>query len=490
VEPDVAVLKNGGWVFAWADGNIFCRIYDSSGVAGLPEFPVSTNLTNSQIQTSSKVAALTSGGWVTVWKSLGNIYGRFFNASNVANGPEFLINLNTTGCAYPAVTGLPNGGWVAAWQGTLNGANGIFFRIFNSLMPLGPESPVITATGSSFYNTVIESMEDGSFRVLWDDNRGSNNVFSRKYDDAGTAWGSDVPISNNMTGSNSYPACALIADGTFLTAWTNTVGDFNILGQRFYQNESRVTTNLTLPAPSPAQFPSPAPMPVPAPIPAPFPAPIPLPSPATIPSPAPVQTAVPAPIQAPFPAPFPPPSPTPVQTVVPAPIQSPFPTQVPVPSPLAYMGTSSRISSTSTPSLSSNSDPTSTMTSSNSVTSSSDNYSSILSINEISYQVPYNIYINDQIVGTFIFSGGTGAFDGDLQNTINIDLDSSYVGETITLFTIPESAPEGMFETIELVGASCQTIESQIVDQGGAHAYQITFSGTTCSPATKPALLA
>jgi hypothetical protein len=118
-------------------------------------------------------------------------------------------------------------------------------------------------------------------------------------------------------------------------------------------------------------------------------------------------------------------------------------------------------------------------------------YPSILSVTEISYGASYPITVNGVNVGTFEIAGGTGLISRSSSNTLTIYLNPDVDTQgTFTLFSIP-SGQEGEFQTIELVGESCQSFEGSTTTDGSAQVvYQVIYQISTCASTGARALSA
>ncbi len=127
--PEIALLKDGGWVVTWqnadlGDGSadIYQRRFDAAGNALTGEILVNSYSTGEQH--SQSVAALTNGGWVVVWASQDQenfddpgVYLQEYDSAGNAVGGEVHVDDYTYGYQFsPSVTALPNGGYVVSWS--------------------------------------------------------------------------------------------------------------------------------------------------------------------------------------------------------------------------------------------------------------------------------------------------------------------------------------------------------------------------------------
>lgn len=92
--------------------------------------------------------------------------------------------------------------------------------------------------------------------------------------------------------------------------------------------------------------------------------------------------------------------------------------------------------------------------------------------------------MNDQNVGTYTVSGGSGLLDSVGVSVISFDFDPSFQpqeGDILTLFYIPEE-DVGLWQSIEIEGESfeCLTTYGQIATNDGLSSFQVFFEDTEC----------
>ncbi|MEM7325099.1 MAG: RTX toxin, partial [Actinomycetota bacterium] len=125
VNPRITGLNNGDFVVVWNDSNtgeVYGQRFDSTGASLGSE--VLLNTTISDVQDDPEIVALSGGGYVVVWESVGQdgdgngLVGRLFNSSGTAVSSEFLVNSNTTDAQQdPRVEALGDGGHRSAGRG-------------------------------------------------------------------------------------------------------------------------------------------------------------------------------------------------------------------------------------------------------------------------------------------------------------------------------------------------------------------------------------
>jgi hypothetical protein len=442
--PAVAGLIGGSFITVWCSDNngsrdIYAKIFNGTESAIGDEFRCNTNVTGDQSYPA--VAGLLNGSFITVWHGAqtGNydIYAQIFNEAGNPIGEEFRCNTNVVGNQdNPSVASIDDGGFVIVWQGNQYGNSDIFARIFNSRSePIGDEFRCNNNETNIQRLPAVAGLKDIGFVIVWEGYQTlSYEIYLQVFNATGGPIGSELRCNSNTTGDQVYAQVSGLQDGSFITVWGGRqTGEWDVYGQRYDDIKAPRTTawltstslpSLTITSASTASSP-----------------------------------------------------------------EFSGSTETSLPLTLLSSGSSTFASSSRTDltSLSSLSSPDSTFPSTTILVSSvlpSHSASNVLSITTLIYETTYSITSNGFSVGSFIFQGGTGLIDGTQSNTIMLNIDAGFVGETFTLFNIPPGR-EGEFQTIELVGVACQSFESQIVQEGESQAYQVIFQGTTCALATR-----
>jgi hypothetical protein len=271
----ITTLSNGGFVVVWRDGSVGvggtggdatgnavkAQVFTAAGATVGIEILV--NSATASDQDTPQVAALSDGGFVTVWRdrSQGDggatgdsssyaVKAKVFNAlgeaiGNDATGHEALVNSATTGAQDNAqVAALSNGGFVVAWQDLSAGVGGttgdlslgaIKAQVFTALgARTGIELLVNSATASMQITPKITTLSNGGFVIAWQDGSqgvggatgdGSSYAIKAKVFNAlGEAIGHDATghefLVNSATESNqTVPQITALSDGGFVVVW-------------------------------------------------------------------------------------------------------------------------------------------------------------------------------------------------------------------------------------------------------------------------------
>ncbi len=230
-----ASLADGGYVVAWQsyaqDGSgwgIYAQRYDASGTAVGNETQVNT-FTGDQ-QHSPSVAALTGGGYVVTWTSVGQdgsmegIYAQRFDAAGDPAGSETRVN---TGTAFnqsgSSVSALSDGGYVVTWQSSDADGFGVFSQRYNAAgVAQGSETQVNTTTAASQDAPSVAALAGGGYVVTWQSmgqDGDGYGIYARLFDGTGAALTGEMPVNTESNGEQSAPSVAALAGGGYIVTW-------------------------------------------------------------------------------------------------------------------------------------------------------------------------------------------------------------------------------------------------------------------------------
>ena len=153
LNPSVSGLTGGGFVITWDDASgqdgdifgIYAQRYDANGVAQGAEFQVNTYTTSSQ--SAPAVGALSEGGFIITWQSVGQdgssngIYAQRYDTNGVAQGAELQVNTYTINSQQsPAIGALTEGGFVITWEsvGQDGDSTGIYAQRYDGTLYYAP----------------------------------------------------------------------------------------------------------------------------------------------------------------------------------------------------------------------------------------------------------------------------------------------------------------------------------------------------------------
>jgi len=225
-EPAVAALPSGGFVSVWMSSqSVKLQLFDRHGAKVGTEVAVAV-----QVQGNPDVVALAGGGFVVAWSDFGanqvDIFGRMYDSAGNALGSEFLMSTESFGNASQvSLSALSSGGFVAAWtaQDIQFQSQGVKGQIFDAAgARVGNEFLVNTTTAFEQYFPLTGTLPGGGFVVTWIDQL--NGFRGQIFDAAGTKVGGEFPIAGS---TNSFNALTVLSSGNFVVATVDT----EIMGQ-------------------------------------------------------------------------------------------------------------------------------------------------------------------------------------------------------------------------------------------------------------------
>jgi len=256
-EPHVAADAAGNFVVAWAqdfaDG-VIARRFDAAGTPLGPVFQVATTAAR-----WARIAAAPGGEFVVVWTDAANldgddygVFGRRYDASGVALGAPFQVNVNTPngqGDYGADVTMLPDGGFVVVWNDRDNDYTSQFDqglsvlgRRFDTAGSGSTPFLVSTGTASTYSGSergyanaypAIASDSDGNFVVTW--NRMYAGPYGQRFREDGAPVGSVFRASHISDEYQYQSDVAADANGDFVVVWDHGwySSDYNVMGHAF-----------------------------------------------------------------------------------------------------------------------------------------------------------------------------------------------------------------------------------------------------------------
>jgi hypothetical protein len=239
----IASYADGLFVVVWTDyfqyqsqyqTRVFARLFDISG-AGPAEGPM-TNGRSADVASNG-----TNGRFVIVWTGFyggAEVFALPFEFGGAA-APPFRVNSYTTGSQLrPAVAVDGNGDFVVVWEdANYSGTRTVSGRRFVGVdQPYGPEFQVnLHTTGEHGYPRVAAA-EDGTFAVTWTSDGadgGPAGIVARSFE-ATTAGGPEFRVNAETAGPQRAPAIASTAASRFVVNWARGDGSgYGVFAQRF-----------------------------------------------------------------------------------------------------------------------------------------------------------------------------------------------------------------------------------------------------------------
>jgi Ca2+-binding RTX toxin-like protein len=263
--PVMATLSDGGWVVAWNqwtenNGTIGLTRYGADGQAlGAAQFLAYQRggpaPGTSSFNVEPAVAALSDGGWVLTWVTLGdwasdNTVGQRFSSTGEAVGPVFAVEDPVETTIKSTVTGLRDGGWVVVWDNVSSTGSTIYQRQFDAQ---GQAKPMVLLDTASYYPpTAALALADGGWLSVWqDENSQTGNKFALKmqrYGASGAAVDKAVVLQTDISSALVFDVC-LLADQGWLVIWSAmspTTTNQGIFAQRFAADGTQAGEQLEL----------------------------------------------------------------------------------------------------------------------------------------------------------------------------------------------------------------------------------------------------
>jgi hypothetical protein len=258
----VALLKNGGAVFAWQGGqkgfqHIYAQFLNPDNTF-LTTTDVVVSVSTNNFQLNPAVTVLNNGNVIVVWASFDqvnstsfqDVYGQILSPTGQAIGTNFLINPFTSyNQRTPAIAPLQNGGFVVTWVseqqrlvaptfGTPSGnvtastapvpSVDIYARLYNSSGIAQDSEFLVNTNFNPCANPKVAAASDGGFMVVWDardmaDSANSLDIFARSFSSLG-AGGTAVRVNTYLYGDQYAPQISSIGTD-YLVAWTSLAQD-------------------------------------------------------------------------------------------------------------------------------------------------------------------------------------------------------------------------------------------------------------------------
>ncbi|WP_230182820.1 DUF4347 domain-containing protein, partial [Aquabacterium sp. CECT 9606] len=226
------------WRSQLQDGSgygVYAQRYNASGVAQGSEFRVNTYTSSDQFYPA---IAMSATGFVITWTSYGQdgdnygVYAQRYNASGVAQGSEFRVSTYTTNIQTGSKIGMDDSGnFVIAWSsyGQDGAAYGVYAQRYNaSGVAQGSEFKVNVTTSGEQILSDVSMNGSGSFVIAWDDSVADGadyGAFARSYDSSGTALTGEIQLNNYELGIQRYASVSMSDSGNFVVAFQSALQD-------------------------------------------------------------------------------------------------------------------------------------------------------------------------------------------------------------------------------------------------------------------------
>ncbi len=278
--PRVAMLKNGGAVFAWQGGkpsyqHIYARFLATNNTFLMATDVLVGTFTNN-FQINPALAVLNNSNVVVVWSSfnqagsnsLQDVYGQILSPAGQKVGTNFLINQFTSfNQRTPAVAALQGGGFVVAWvseqermlapslgtpsalgpAGLIpNPSVDIYARLFSSNGVAAGSEFLVNTDSNPSANPRVAAAPDGTFMITWGMQDLSNqdnswDIYARSFSSTGIG-GQSVRVNTHLFGDQYAPRISGIGLD-YMIVWTSLLQDGSregVFGQYVHEDGSLV----------------------------------------------------------------------------------------------------------------------------------------------------------------------------------------------------------------------------------------------------------
>lgn len=253
--PRVALLKNGGAVFAWQGGqlghqHIYARFLSPTNTF-LTANDLLVNTFTNNFQLNPVLTVLNNSNVVVVWtsynqagsNSMQDVYGQILSPTGQPVGTNFLVNQFTSfNQRTPAVAALAGGGFVVTWvseqqrqtvvtnsayvssSAALLPSVDVYARLFNAAGAVAGNEFLVNADNNPCANPAVAAATDGSFLIAWtaQDLANHNNnldVHARTFTSAGIG-GTVFYVNSYLYGDQYAPRISALGLD-YLIVWTS-----------------------------------------------------------------------------------------------------------------------------------------------------------------------------------------------------------------------------------------------------------------------------
>jgi len=214
------------------------------------DFTISENYAETQVntetvgdQTTATVAALSDGGWVVTWQSIGHdnadlgwgVYAQMYNADGSERGSEFLVNTTTAGAQWvPEAVGLTDGDFLIAWTGYSQPGDvysGIYAQRYSAdgTPDAGGEMHLNTSTTGDEADVQLLPLAGGGYAaVIRHEGASSVNysdVYLQIFDGSDTEILSETLVNTYTNQHQSFADVVGTSDGKLFTVWSSMTQD-------------------------------------------------------------------------------------------------------------------------------------------------------------------------------------------------------------------------------------------------------------------------
>ncbi|HET6564850.1 MAG TPA: hypothetical protein VFG52_05510 [Xanthomonadales bacterium] len=240
IRADVAALTGGGYVVVWeqngaggsdTNSHIRARLVAADGATSAASFVANSSI--SSVEADPAVSELDSGGFLVIWRQ-GDIWGRIFDSTGNAVGSDQQLDSNAPTAKFnPDVARGADGRLLVVWED--EDAAGDGFEIRGRMF-----SPTLTAQGSDFrINTLLSGVQEAprvgaygslGFLVVWASDVSAGNdaeprsIEVRRVTGNNEFGGAQLQLNRWTTGNQHQPAIGGMEE-SIAVAWRSAAGN-------------------------------------------------------------------------------------------------------------------------------------------------------------------------------------------------------------------------------------------------------------------------
>lgn len=213
------------------DYQVYMRRYNLDGTA-IDAVPVQVNTPASGTQTLPRAVTLTNGNVVVMWEDQGGndssgngIYYQVLASDGSPVGNYGRANTTTSGGQVSGdIAALSGSGFVVVWSSPQDTSGyGVYAqRFLADGSKSGSEFLVNTYVTSDQLDAAVTALSDGGFFVTWQSNGqdgSGQGIYGKRFNSSGTAVGTEVQISDTVTGDQMLPDVSELANRDLMFTW-------------------------------------------------------------------------------------------------------------------------------------------------------------------------------------------------------------------------------------------------------------------------------
>ncbi|WP_338086792.1 cadherin-like domain-containing protein [Magnetospirillum aberrantis] len=246
LSPQIARLRDGGYVTVWVNGAITGQRYSAAGEPVGPFFSVTSSFAATALPSDLRVVGLNNGGFIVIWTdrmvtdgSGSAIVARSFGADGTAVGGSVVLNQITNGNQeLRAISALADGGVAVCWESPDGYGSGVYaMRLDASGSRISQEYRQNGQTSGSQQAYAVAGLNDNSFASVW---TSSDGIHVTRTDWRNNSREFRVA---NTTAWDLHPQIRALGGGGYVVVWERrdeVSGQISVAGQVYSSTGTEV----------------------------------------------------------------------------------------------------------------------------------------------------------------------------------------------------------------------------------------------------------